>query len=233
MALQPRRAKTDWSGCCQMAVQGALSLAKRVSLNLNFSFLNRISLLLIQVATQLSSRGWVDLVPDPILPEKFLGYSRESNPGPLGWHSSIYQPFFMSRIYRGPLKIQKGFFLLFYLPSTAVEQVVACALVTQRDRVRSPVGTGFLGEVFRGFSSPVRQMIGNFRPPRSPNIIWPSRRDHHSIFALLGWLSVCLVCIVFHVCAVSVVVPSLSWSLIRGGPSGLCVVKKVCMWSIV
>ena len=51
----------------------------------------------------------------------------------------------------------------------AVEQVVACALVTQRARVRSPVGTSFLGEVFPGFSSPVRQMSGSFRPPRSPN----------------------------------------------------------------
>ena len=27
---------------------------------------------------------------------------------------------------------------------------------------------------FSGFSSPVRQMSGSFRPPRSPNIIWPS-----------------------------------------------------------
>ena len=35
--------------------------------------------------------------------------------------------------------------------STAVEQVVACALVTQRARVRSPVGTGFLGALFSGF----------------------------------------------------------------------------------
>ena len=26
----------------------------------------------------------MDPVPDPILPEKFLGYSQESNPGPLG-----------------------------------------------------------------------------------------------------------------------------------------------------
>ena len=89
MALQPRRAKTDWSGYCQMAVQGALWLSKRLSLNLNFSFLHRISLLLIQVATQLSSRGWVDPVPDFILPEKFLWYSRESNPGPIGWQSDL------------------------------------------------------------------------------------------------------------------------------------------------
>ena len=64
--------------------------------------------------------------------------------------------------------------------STAVEQVVACALVTQRARVRSPVGTSFLDEVFFcGFSSPVRQMSGNFRPPRSPNIIWPSSSSFH------------------------------------------------------
>ena len=91
VALQLRRARTYWSGCCEMAVQGALWLAKRLglSLNLNFSFLNRISLLLIQVATQLSSRGWVDFVPDPILPEKFLGYSRESNPEPLLWQSDV------------------------------------------------------------------------------------------------------------------------------------------------
>ena len=47
VALQPRRAKTDWSGCCQMAVQGALWFTKSLSLNLNFSFLNRISLLVI------------------------------------------------------------------------------------------------------------------------------------------------------------------------------------------
>ena len=61
-----------------------------------------------------------------------------------------------------------------WFKSPAVAQVVGCAPVTQRARVRSPVGTSFLGEVFRGFSSPVRQMSGSFRPPRSPNIIWPS-----------------------------------------------------------
>ena len=76
MALQLRRAKTDWSGFCQMTVQGALWLAKRLSLNLNFSFLHQIRYFSHQVATQLSSRGWVDPVPDPVLPEKFLGYSR-------------------------------------------------------------------------------------------------------------------------------------------------------------
>ena len=54
-------------------------------------------------------------------------------------------------------------------------RVVARAPVTQRACVRSPVGRNFLGEAFfRGFSSPVRQMSGSFRPTRSPNIIWPS-----------------------------------------------------------
>ena len=93
VALQLRRATTDWSGGCWMTVQGALWLAKRLSLNLNFSFLIRICYFSYQIATQLSSRGWVDPVPDPILPEKILGYSRESTPGPLGWQSDepLYQ----------------------------------------------------------------------------------------------------------------------------------------------
>ena len=39
--------------------------------------------------------------------------------------------------------------------STTVGQAAAYAPVTQRARVRSPVGTGFLGEVISGFSSPV------------------------------------------------------------------------------
>ena len=44
--------------------------------------------------------------------------------------------------------------------STAVEQVVACALVTQRARVRSPVRTGFLGEVFLGFFLTCKTNVG-------------------------------------------------------------------------
>ena len=49
-----------------------------------------------------------------------------------------------------------------------MEQVVACAPVTHRARVQSMVGTSFLGEVFRCFSSPVRQMSGalNSQRPR-------------------------------------------------------------------
>ena len=84
VALQLWRAMADWSGCCQMAVQGALSLAKRLSLNLNFSFLNRIRYFSYQVATQLSSRGWV--VPFQTLlilqtfPSLHLRYSSFPNP---------------------------------------------------------------------------------------------------------------------------------------------------------
>ena len=78
------------------------------------------------------------------------------------------------------LRFFRGFPQPQYKWSTAVEQVVACALVTQRARVLSPVVTGFLGEVFfRGFSSPVRQISGNFRPPRFPTIIWPSYSSFH------------------------------------------------------
>ena len=43
-----------------------------------------------------------------------------------------------------------NFFLYYLFYIIAVEQVVACVLVTQRARVRSPVGTGYLGEVFFG-----------------------------------------------------------------------------------
>ena len=47
-----------------------------------------------------------------------------------------------------------------------MEQAVACEPVTQRARVPSPAGTNFQGEVFSGFSSPVRQMSGSFRPTK-------------------------------------------------------------------
>ena len=47
VARRLRRTKADWIGCCHVTVQGVKLLAQRYSLNLNFSFLNRISLLLI------------------------------------------------------------------------------------------------------------------------------------------------------------------------------------------
>ena len=68
-----------------MAVQGALWLAKRYPSTLISVFLTGFLYFSYQAATQLASRGWVDPIPDPILLEKFLGSSRESNPGPLGF----------------------------------------------------------------------------------------------------------------------------------------------------
>ena len=65
--------------------------------------------------------------------------------------------------------------------STAVGQAVACTPVTQRARVRSQVGTSFLGEIFSGFSSPVRQMSGIFSP-QGPRISFGHHYHHHSSF---------------------------------------------------
>ena len=69
--------------------------------------------------------------------------------------------------------------------STAVEQVVACALVTQRARVRSLVGAGFLGEVFFGVFPHLSEICQETLGPQGPRLSF-GRRIHHSIFALLG-----------------------------------------------
>ena len=85
MALQPRRAKTDlW-----LLPDGGLVVSKAHPSTLILFFLTKFRYFSRQVATQLSSRGCVDPVPDPILPEKFLGYSRGLNVGPLGWQSDV------------------------------------------------------------------------------------------------------------------------------------------------
>ena len=78
-------------------------------------------------------------------------------------------------IYHYSLQIQcSRSLMIFLIQSTAAGQAVTCAPVMQWARVRSPVGTSFLGEVFSAFSSPIRQMSGSFRPLWSPNIIWLS-----------------------------------------------------------
>ena len=51
-----------------MAVQVALWLAKRYPSTLISVFLTGFCYFSNQVTTQLSSRGWVDPVPDPVLP---------------------------------------------------------------------------------------------------------------------------------------------------------------------
>ena len=53
-----------------MTVQGALRLAKRYPFSLLSVFLTEFRYFPYQIATQLSSRGRVDLIATPILPEK-------------------------------------------------------------------------------------------------------------------------------------------------------------------
>ena len=79
----------------------------------------------------------------------------------------IYRP-----IYSTPLK-----YIVWSPP--LVGQAEACAHAMQGARVRSQVGTGFMGEVFRGLSLPVRQMSGNFRP-QGPRISFGHHYHHHS-----------------------------------------------------
>ena len=57
----------------------------------------------------------------------------------------------------------------------------ACASIMQWTWVRSLVGISFLGEVFQGFSSPVRQMSGSFRR-EGPWISFGHHYHHHSSF---------------------------------------------------
>ena len=83
VALQSRRAKTDWSGCCQMAVQGTLWLTKRLSLNINFSFLTGFRYFSYQgsyliVLTRLGGPR-----SRPYTSRKISIFTRESNPIPL------------------------------------------------------------------------------------------------------------------------------------------------------
>ena len=74
-----------------MAVQRALRLTKRLSLNLNFSSFNRVSLLLISIGHPivLMRLGGPRSRPYRLLLEKFLGYCGESNPGSLGWQTDV------------------------------------------------------------------------------------------------------------------------------------------------
>ena len=53
--------------------------------------------------------------------------------------------------------------------STAVEQAVACAPVTQRAPVRFLIGTSFLGEVFSGFSLTCKTNVRNLQAHKVPD----------------------------------------------------------------
>ena len=66
----------------------------------------------------------------------------------------------ISHVYSVFTFFTSDFCIYYYIVFTAVEQVVACALVTQRARVRSPVGTSFLGEVFSGVFLTCKTNVG-------------------------------------------------------------------------
>ena len=124
-----------------------------------------------------------------------------------------------------------GYFLTFTnIMSAAVEHAVACAPVTQRARVRSPVGTNFLGEVFSGSFLTCKTNVRKLH--KGPRISFGRHNDPFT-FILLDWIGSWMMLIVFHVRVESEKAPALSWSFIRGGPPYPCVVKKVCMWSKV
>ena len=64
-------------------------VSKALYLNLNFSFLKRISLHLNQVANQCAlEAGWTPF-QTLYFQNKFLGYSRETNPGSLKRHTDV------------------------------------------------------------------------------------------------------------------------------------------------
>jgi hypothetical protein len=48
-------------------VEGVVWSAQRIPTAVNLGFLDRSRYFFIQIAPQLSSRGWVDTVPDPLL----------------------------------------------------------------------------------------------------------------------------------------------------------------------
>ena len=77
MALQPRRTKTKLVAA-RWQYRG-LVVSKMLSLNLNFSFLNQISLLLISSGYPIGLTRLGGPHSRPL--EKFSGYSRESNLG--------------------------------------------------------------------------------------------------------------------------------------------------------
>jgi hypothetical protein len=59
-----------WSQCQLSRTEGVAWSAQRIPMAVNLSFLDQSHYFSIQVAPQLSSRGWVDPVPDPLFLRK-------------------------------------------------------------------------------------------------------------------------------------------------------------------
>ena len=77
--IEDRQERLLLDGCI-----GVLVVRKALSLNLNISFLNQISLLLIKIATNLDGPH-----SRPYISRKIVGFSPEPNPGPLGWQLDV------------------------------------------------------------------------------------------------------------------------------------------------
>ena len=66
--------------------------------------------------------------------------------------------------------------------STAVGQAAACTCVRQQVRVRSPVGTSFLGEIFIGVFPHLSDKCWEALGPQGPRISYGHHYHHHSSF---------------------------------------------------
>ena len=100
---------------------------------------------------------------------------------PISWPNLHLSDFYLS------LTACNSLHLLVTDMSTAVGQVVACAPVMQRARVRSPVGTSFLGEVFLGVFPRLKDKCREALGPQGPRISFGHHYHHQSLRAPMTW----------------------------------------------
>jgi hypothetical protein len=75
LSVRKQTIPTDWpprpaKQCRLLPVEGVAWSAQRILTAFNPCFLDRSRYLFIQVAPQLSARGWMDPIPEPLLPRK-------------------------------------------------------------------------------------------------------------------------------------------------------------------
>ena len=78
-----------------------------------------------------------------------------------------------------------------------------------------------------GFSSLVRRMSGNFRPPRSPNIIWPSQSSFHIPLVGMNECVLAVYCLLCFCCLGGG--PGIGLITHPGRPSMALCGQKVCV----
>jgi hypothetical protein len=80
VAFSPQANYTDRAKLVPTFADGGVAWsAQRITTTVNLGFLDRTSYFSIQVAPQLSSRGWVDPVPDPLLRKSGSAGNRTRN----------------------------------------------------------------------------------------------------------------------------------------------------------